>query len=107
MPRIIVIVNAALKTNTLAATTRGALQKNQTAGVVAHRFTCGIPAELQHLIRRMAREDPSSGEERIANGLLLRLGHGFAAHCSQAYAERPRPDPPSRVHNSVGRDERL
>ena len=33
-----------------------------------------IPPELQHLIRQMARENPSWGEERIANELLLKLG---------------------------------
>ena len=33
-----------------------------------------IPLELQHLIRRMAHENPSWGEERIANELLLKLG---------------------------------
>jgi len=33
-----------------------------------------IPVELQRLIRRMARENPSWGEERIANELLLKLG---------------------------------
>ena len=33
-----------------------------------------IPAELQALIRCMARENPSWGEERIANELLLKLG---------------------------------
>ncbi len=33
-----------------------------------------IPLELQHLIRNMARENPSWGEERIANELLLKLG---------------------------------
>jgi putative transposase len=33
-----------------------------------------IPVELQQLIRRMARENPSWGEERIANELLLKLG---------------------------------
>jgi putative transposase len=33
-----------------------------------------IPADLQTLIRRMARENPSWGEERIANELLLKLG---------------------------------
>jgi putative transposase len=33
-----------------------------------------IPADLQALIRRMARENPSWGEERIANELLLTLG---------------------------------
>ena len=33
-----------------------------------------IPRELQHLIRRMAGENSSWGEERIANELLLKLG---------------------------------
>src|SRR5712691_9906273 len=33
-----------------------------------------IPADLQALIRRMARENPAWGEERIANELLLKLG---------------------------------
>jgi transposase InsO family protein len=33
-----------------------------------------IPLEFQTLIRRVARENPSWGEERIANELLLKLG---------------------------------
>jgi putative transposase len=33
-----------------------------------------IPADLQVLIRRMARDNPSWSEERIANELLLKLG---------------------------------
>jgi putative transposase len=33
-----------------------------------------IPPELQRLIRKMARENPSWGQERIANELLLKLG---------------------------------
>src|SRR5215475_13519494 len=33
-----------------------------------------IPADLQTLIRRMARENPTWGEERIANELQLKLG---------------------------------
>jgi hypothetical protein len=33
-----------------------------------------IPAELQALIRRIANENPSWGEERIANELLLKIG---------------------------------
>jgi putative transposase len=35
-----------------------------------------IPVELQVLIRRMANENPSWGEERIANELLLRSEFG-------------------------------
>src|SRR5499425_1630864 len=33
-----------------------------------------IPADLQALIRRMARDNPTWGQERIANELLLKLG---------------------------------
>jgi putative transposase len=33
-----------------------------------------IPADLQALIRRMARENPTWGQERIANELLIKLG---------------------------------
>jgi putative transposase len=33
-----------------------------------------VPLELRHLIRKMARENPSWGEERIGNELLLKLG---------------------------------
>ena len=33
-----------------------------------------IPPDLQRLIRKMARENPSWGQERIANELLLKLG---------------------------------
>jgi putative transposase len=33
-----------------------------------------LPADLQALIRRMARHNPTWGEERIANELLLKLG---------------------------------
>ncbi len=33
-----------------------------------------IPAELQALIRQMARENPTWGQERMANELLLKLG---------------------------------
>jgi hypothetical protein len=38
-----------------------------------------IPVALQHLIRKMARENPTWGEEGIANELLLKLGLWIAA----------------------------
>jgi hypothetical protein len=37
-------------------------------------WTAPIPADLQALIRRMARESPTWGEERITNELWLKLG---------------------------------
>ena len=59
-----------------------------------------IPLELQHLIRRMARENPSWGEERIANELLLKLGLRVSPRTVQKYwpkvpaapADNPRRD---------------
>jgi hypothetical protein len=38
-----------------------------------------IPAQVQTLIRRMGSENPTWGEERIANELLLKLSSGLAA----------------------------
>jgi putative transposase len=59
-----------------------------------------IPLELQHLIRRMARENPSWGEELIANELLLKLGLRVSPRTVQKYwpkvpaapADNPRRD---------------
>ena len=42
--------------------------------VVAVEVATRIPEELRQLIRRMARENPLWGQERIANELLLKLG---------------------------------
>ncbi len=47
-----------------------------------------IPPELQALIRRMASENPSWGEERIANELLLKLGIRVSPRTVNKY--RPR-----------------
>ena len=41
-----------------------------------------IPLELRQLIRRMATENPLWGEERIANGLLLKPGLRVSARQS-------------------------
>ena len=43
------------------------------------------PRALQHLIRKMAREKPSWGEERIANELLLKLGLRVSPRTIQKY----------------------
>ena len=42
--------------------------------VKSHPGRPPLPADLQALIRRMARENPTWGEERITNELLLKLG---------------------------------
>ena len=53
-----------------------------------------IPAELQALIRRMASENRSWGEERIANELLLKLGIRVSPRTVNKYRpRRPRGRP--------------
>jgi putative transposase len=47
-----------------------------------------LPAELQVLIRHMARDNPSWGEERIANELLLKLGIRVSARTVRKYLPR-------------------
>jgi hypothetical protein len=47
-----------------------------------------IPAELRGLIRRMARDNPSWGEERIANELLLKLGLRVSPRTVRKYLPR-------------------
>jgi len=44
-----------------------------------------IPPELQALIRRMARDNPTWGQERIANELLLKLGLRVSPRTVQKY----------------------
>jgi hypothetical protein len=56
-----------------------------------------IPVEVQALIRRMANEDPSWGEERIANELFLKLGIRVSPRTVNKYlpirpTRRPRSD---------------
>ena len=53
-----------------------------------------IPRELQVLIRRIANENPSWGEERIANELLLKLEIRVSARTVNKYlSKRPRGQP--------------
>jgi len=53
-----------------------------------------IPVELQALIHRIANENPSWGEERIANELLLKLGIRVPARTVNKYlSRRPRGRP--------------
>jgi putative transposase len=53
-----------------------------------------IPLELQHLIRKMARDNPSWGEERIANELLLKLGLRVSPRTIRKYMPRLPAAPP-------------
>ncbi|MEA3180672.1 MAG: putative transposase [Gammaproteobacteria bacterium] len=48
-----------------------------------------IPAQLQALIRRISDENPSWGEERIANELLLKLGIRVSPRTVNKYLPRP------------------
>jgi putative transposase len=53
-----------------------------------------IPVELQALIRHMARDNPTWGEERIANELLLKLGLQVSPRTVRKYMPKrlaPRP----------------
>ena len=53
-----------------------------------------IPQELRALIRRMAKENPLWGEERIANELLLKLGIRISPRTVSKYLpKRPRGQP--------------
>jgi putative transposase len=54
-----------------------------------------IPADLQALIRRIARENPTWGQERIANELLLKLGLRVSPRTVRKYI-------PKRVDPSRG-----
>jgi putative transposase len=47
-----------------------------------------IPLELQALIRRIANENPSWGEERIANELLLKIGIRVSPRTVNKYLPR-------------------
>jgi putative transposase len=53
-----------------------------------------IPAALQQLIRWMARENPSWGEERIANELLLKLGLRVSPRTIRKYMPKLPAAPP-------------
>jgi hypothetical protein len=55
-----------------------------------------IPADLHVLIRRMARENPTWGEERIANALFLKLGLRVSPRTVRKYM-------PQRVDHGRGK----
>jgi len=61
-----------------------------------------IPLELQKLIRRMAAENPSWGEERIANELLLKLDIRVSPRTVSKYLpRRPRGRPRGDLRRST------
>jgi hypothetical protein len=51
-----------------------------------HRADAAIPADLQPLIADIAAANRTSGEERIAAELRLKLGHRVAADCPALHA---------------------
>src|SRR6202035_1492380 len=53
-----------------------------------------IPLELQHLIPKMARENPTWGEEQIANELLLKLGLRVSPRTIRKYLPKLLATPP-------------
>ena len=60
-----------------------------------------IPPEIRELIRRLARENPLWGEERIANELRLKLEIRVSPRTVRKYMSKARPD--SRGEISTGR----
>jgi putative transposase len=58
-----------------------------------------IPVELRELIRRMARENPIWGEDRIANELLVKLGIRVSPRTVRKYM-------PKRPHGQPRGDQR-
>jgi putative transposase len=59
-----------------------------------------IPSELQALIRRMAHDNPTWGQERIANELLLKLGLRVSPRTVRKYMpKRLHPSPGTRVQS--------
>jgi len=48
-----------------------------------------IPAALRGLIRRTASENPTWGQERIANELLLKLGIRISPRTVRKYMPKP------------------
>ena len=59
-----------------------------------------IPADLQALIRRMARENPTWGQERIANELLLKLGLRVSPRTVRKYIPQRQPPGPGKRTSS-------
>jgi len=55
-----------------------------------------IPGDLQHLVRKMARENPSWGEERIAHELLLKLGLRVSPRTIRKYLPKVPAVPPGK-----------
>jgi hypothetical protein len=61
-----------------------------------------IPVELQALIRQMARDNPTRGQERIANELLLKLGLRVSPRTVRKYMPKPLDPEQGRPARSQG-----
>jgi len=59
-----------------------------------HQGRPRIPVELRQLIRRMANENPTWGQERIANELLLKIGLRVSPRTVRKYMPKPAPGRP-------------
>jgi putative transposase len=59
-----------------------------------------IPGDLQALIRQMARENPTWGQERIANELLLKLGLRVSPRTVRKYLPQRQPPRPGKRMSS-------
>ena len=59
-----------------------------------------IPGDLQALIRQMARENPTWGQERIANELLLKLGLRVSPRTVRKYLPQRQPPGPGKRMSS-------
>ena len=51
-----------------------------------------LPKNLRELIREMAHDNPTWGEERIADELKLKLGIGVSPRTVRKYLDRKGPD---------------
>src|SRR4029453_7024804 len=62
----------------------------------SRRGRAPIPVDLQALIRQMARENPTWGQERIANELLLKLGLRVSPRTVRKYMPKRQPPGPGK-----------
>ena len=59
-----------------------------------------LPLEIRQLIRRVAKENPHWGQERIANELLVKLGISVSPRTVRKYLPKPPDYRPGKYHQS-------